>query len=309
MPGYRVAILCPGQGSQHRRMFDVVAGIPESEAVIAAVDHLLPAPARELLDSGADIFCNRLAQPLICAATLARWQALRLAIPRPSLVLGYSVGEVAGHAIAGSYGVDDCLRLVGRRAELMDRASPAAGGMVAVLGLREETVRELCRDHDVEVAIANAATHFVVGGPLPALDALARRAEARGARVVRLNVEAPAHTRWLRSAADGFRIELAATALQRPEIPILAAIDGHVVRDQADAVDSLARQIAQCIDWRRCIAHAWEMGIRVFVELGPGDTLSRMVHETYPSATARSLDDFRTLAGAIDGMRKAIDRS
>ena len=309
MPGNRLAILCPGQGSQHSGMFDVVAGIPEAEAVIAAVDRLLPAPSRELLDSGADIFRNRLAQPLICAAILARWQALRHVLPKPALVLGYSVGEVAGHAIAGSYSVEDCLRLAGRRAELMDDASLAAGGMIAVLGLREETVRELCSASDAEVAIANAASHFVVGGPLPALDAVTRQAEARGARVVRLNVEAPAHTRWLRSAADGFRIELAASALRRPDIPILAGIDGHVVRDQADAVDSLAAQVAQSIDWRRCIAHAWEMGIRVFFELGPGDALSRMVHEAYPSAKARSLDDFRTLTGAIDGIRNAIDRS
>jgi [acyl-carrier-protein] S-malonyltransferase len=290
-------------------MFDVVAGVPEAEAVIAAVDRLLPAPSHQLLDSGADIFRNRVAQPLICAAILARWQALRHALPDPALVLGYSVGEVAAHAIAGSYSVDDCLRLAGRRARLMDDASPAAGGLIAILGLREESIRKLCSANDAEVAIANSASHFVVGGPLPALDAIGREAAARGARIVRLNVEAPAHTSWLRPAADGFRLELGATALRRPDIPILAGIDGHVVRDPADVAASLAAQIAQTVDWRTCVAHAWEMGIRVFFELGPGDALSRMVRETYPSADARSLDDFRTLAGAIDGIRKAIDRS
>jgi [acyl-carrier-protein] S-malonyltransferase len=290
-------------------MFDIVAGMPEAEAAIAAADGVLPTTARKLLAGGSDIYRNRFAQPLICAAILARWQALEHELPEPDLVLGYSVGEVAAHAVAGTFGVTDCLRLAARRAELMDDASPPGGGLIVILGMRHRQIRELCAVTRVEIAIANAAAHFVLGGPGASLDAAAEMAKSRGARVIRLNVEAPAHTAWLRSAADAFRAELAQVALHPARMPVLAGIDGHVVRDPADAAASLAAQIAQTVNWRTCIAHAIEMGVTVFFELGPGDALARIVRETFPAAEARSLDEFRTLSGAIDRIRRALDQS
>ena len=304
-----LAILCPGQGAQHSAMFDVVAGVPEAEAVIAAADGVLGTPARNLLAGGSDIYRNRLAQPLICAAILARWQALQHDLPEPDLVLGYSVGEVAAHAIAGTFGMTDCLRLAARRAELMDDASPPGGGLIAILGMGHRQIRELCTVTRVEIAIANAAAHFVVGGPADSLDAAAEMARSRGARVIRLNVEAPAHTALLRGAVEAFRTELVKVTLRPARVPVLAGIDGHVVRDSVDAAASLAAQIAQTVNWSRCIAHAVEMGVTVFFELGPGDALARIVRETFPSAEARSLDEFRTLSGAIDRIRRALAHS
>jgi [acyl-carrier-protein] S-malonyltransferase len=228
-------------------------------------------------------------------------------LPEPDLVLGYSVGEVAAHAIAGTFGMTDCLRLAARRAELMDDASPPGGGLIAVLGMGFRQVRELCNFTRVEIAIANGAAHFVLGGPAASLDAAAEMAKSRGATVIRLNVEAPAHTAWLRSAAEAFRMELAQIALHPARMPVLAGIDGHAVRDPQDAAASLAAQIAQTVNWSTCIAHAVEMGVTVFFELGPGDALARIVRETFPSAEARSLDEFRTLSGAIDRIRRALD--
>jgi [acyl-carrier-protein] S-malonyltransferase len=76
-----LAILCPGQGGQNCAMFDIVAGMPEAEAVIVAATRVLPMPARDLLAGGPDIYRNRIAQPLICAAILARWQALQYDLP------------------------------------------------------------------------------------------------------------------------------------------------------------------------------------------------------------------------------------
>ena len=300
-----LAILCPGQGGQHRAMFDIVEGIPEAEAVIAAADGVLPAPARVLVEG--DIHQNRLAQPLICAAILARWHALARDLPTPGLILGYSLGELAAHAIAGTLSVADCLRLAARRAELMDEASPPGAGLIAVLGMGERHVRELCTDTRVEIAIVNGAAHFVLGGPAASLDAAAEIATSRGARVVRLNVEAPAHTAWLLPAAEAFGTELARVAMRPARIPVLAGIDGHAVRDPADVASSLAAQIAQTVNWSTVIAHAIEMGATVFFELGPGDALARIVREAFPSVEARSLDEFRTLAGAVGRLRRALD--
>ena len=300
-----LAILCPGQGGQHAAMFDVIAGNAEAEAVVAMAGSVLPTAARDVVSS-ASIHQNRIAQPLICAAILSRWRVLERELPRPALVLGYSVGELAAHAVAGSYSIADCLRLAGRRAALMDDASPPNSGLIAILGMNETQVRALCNESGAELAIVNAATHFVLGGPSAALDAAARLARSRGATTVRLKVGAPAHTSWLREAAVAFELELGKIAFASPRIPILAGVDGHQIRNASDAKASLAAQIAQAVDWRRCIAHAVEMGVSVFLELGPGNALARIVHESFPKVQARSLDDFRSVAGAISTIRRTL---
>jgi [acyl-carrier-protein] S-malonyltransferase len=300
-----LAILCPGQGSQNAEMFDVIAGNPEAEAVVAMAGSVLPAAARDMAN-GANIHQNRIAQPLLCAAILARWQALERELPQPELVLGYSVGEIAAHAVAGTYSIADCLRLAARRAELMDDASPPNSGLIAILGMNETQVRALCDESASELAIVNAATHYVLGGTSASLDAAGRIARSRGARAFRLKVGVPAHTSWLREAATAFERELGSVAVRSPRTPVLAGVDGHRIRNGSDARTSLAAQVAQVVNWRRCIAHAVEMGITVFLELGPGNALARIVHESFPKVQARSLDDFRTLAGAIATIRRAL---
>lgn len=304
----RLAILCPGQGAQHTAMLDIVADHPDAETVLDAANRVLPIPARELVARGDEIHRNRIAQPLLCTTILARWRVVERELPKPSLVLGYSVGELAAHAIAGTFTVDHCIALAAKRAELMDEASPTEAGLMAVLGLSEPQIRALCESSGVEIAIANGRTHFVLGGPSTSLDAAARAAESKSARVVRLCVDVPAHTRWLLGAADAFASQLASVQSSPPRIPVLAGIDGHAVRSAADAAASLSAQIARTVDWRRCIDHAVEMGVTVFFELGPGNALSRMVTEAYPNVEARSLDDFRTAAAAVAWINRALAR-
>ena len=300
-----LAILCPGQGGQHSAMFDVIAGNSDAASVLAVADGILGAATGDVVKS-ADIDRNGVAQPLICAAILSRWQILKHELPKPTLVLGYSVGEVAAHAVAESYSIQDCLRLAARRAALMDDASPPNAGLIAILGMNEVQIRALCDESGTELAIVNAATHFVLGGPSPCLGAAARVARSRGARTVRLKVGVPAHTSWLRPAALAFERELGKLALASPRIPILAGVDGHLVRNASDGKASLAAQIAQAVHWRRCISHAVELGISVFLELGPGNALARIVHESFPKVQARSLDDFRSVAGAIAMVRRTL---
>jgi [acyl-carrier-protein] S-malonyltransferase len=226
-------------------------------------------------------------------AILSRWRMVEPDLPAPGLVLGYSVGEVAAHAIAGSYSTEACLRLATRRAAFMDQASPADAGLIAILGMNETQIQALCEQSRAEVAIVNAATHYVLGGASTALDTAATIAGSHGARIVRLKVCSPAHTSSLRSAGAAFAHELSIVPITAPRLPILASIDGHVVRSATDVKESLAAQMSRTVNWRRCIDHAVEMGVSAFLELGPGNALSRIVHESFPKVHARSLDDFR----------------
>lgn len=302
-----LALLCPGQGAQHAAMFEHVRDLPAARNVLEAASAVL---GRDVFAAAADEsrFGNALAQPLLCAASLAHWQGLREAVQAPVLVAGYSIGELAAHAIAGSVDAATCLALAARRAWLMDSASPADAGLQAVLGLERHVLQPLCDLHGAYVAIANGHDHFIVGGTHASLQGLADAARARGAGIRPLPVHVPAHTPLLAAAVAPFAAALDASALQAPRLPLLAGIDARPVRDRTTAVHTLSLQLAQTIEWAQVMRQAFERGARVFLQLGPGNALARMVAPAYPCCEVRAVEEFHSLEGAAAWVRSALER-
>lgn len=303
-----LVLLCPGQGGQHPAMFDRVRGQATAQPVLQQLAAVLGAPAQDIA-AGAERFRNVRAQPLVCGGALAHWLALRDTLPRPLAVAGYSAGELAAHAVAGSFSATQCLSLAVQRARLMDAASPGDAGLLAVLGLDRRTVDALCIAHGLAVAIVNGPDHVVLGGRRPALQALQAQATQSGARCVPLPVDVPAHTALLHEAAVQFSRVLAGERLQAPTLPLLAGIDGRRVGSAAAVVATLGAQIEQTVHWQDVIAQAVERGGRVFLELGPGSALARRVLDLQPRLQARSVDDFQTLQGVVDWVAAACARA
>ncbi|MCU1113366.1 malonate decarboxylase subunit epsilon [Stenotrophomonas maltophilia] len=302
-----LALLCPGQGVQHAEMFERVRDLPAARHILDLASTVL---GRDVFSAAGaeDRFDNAQAQPLLCAASLAQWQGLRDCVPAPTLIAGYSIGELAAHAIAGSFDAATCLALAAQRARLMDSASPADAGLQAVLGLERHVLQPLCDLHGAHVAIANGQYHFIVGGTHASLQRLADAARAQGADIRLLPVRVPAHTPLLAAAVAPFAAALDASPLQAPRLPLLAGIDARPVRDRATAVNTLSLQLAQTIEWAQVMRQAFERGARVFLQLGPGNALARMVAPAYPCCEVRAVEEFQSLEGAAAWVRSALER-
>ena len=303
-----LALLCPGQGGQHRTMFERLAGHAAAEAVLQTATAVLGYdPRAQARDAGDDaLYRNSIAQPLVCSAILATWAAIGAVLPPPRLIAGYSVGELAAYGCAGALDVAQTLTLALRRAALMDEtATPSA--LTAVIGLGRRPVETLCREHAASIAIVNGPEHFVVGASLPQLVAIEEAARAQGdTRVVRLRISVAAHTPLLQGASPRFEAALAASAMCNPAIPVLAGISGAPVRTRETAITTLATQLSSTLDWLACMHAAYEMGARVFLELGPGKALTRMLLDTHPNVAARSVDEFRSLDGVYDWVQQHL---
>ncbi|MBN5161836.1 MULTISPECIES: malonate decarboxylase subunit epsilon [unclassified Stenotrophomonas] len=302
-----LALLCPGQGAQHAAMFDRVRDLPAARHTLDVASTVL---GRDVFAAAAadDRFDNVRAQPLLCAASLAHWQGLREVLPTPAVIAGYSIGELAAHAIAGGVDAATCLALAAQRALLMDSASPADAGLQAVLGLERHVLQPLCDLHGAHVAIANGQDHFIVGGTHASLQRLADAARPQGADIRPLPVHVPAHTPLLAAAVAPFAAALDASPLQVPRLPLLAGIDARPVRDRATAVHTLSAQLAQTIEWAQVMRQAFERGARVFLQLGPGNALARMVAPAYPCCEVRAVEEFQSLEGAAAWVRSALER-
>lgn len=303
-----LVLLCPGQGGQHPGMFERVRGHALAQPVLDLADELLGTPVEQI---AADTmrFRNALAQPLVCTAALAHWDALRNSLPTITAVAGYSAGELAAHAVAGSFDTATCLRLARKRARLMDAATPDDAGLLAVIGLDDVRIARLCAAHGIFLAIVNGPDHVVLGGARASLAAAADEAAANGARAVPLPVCVPAHTPLLTAAAQGFEDLLHSVELCAPQLRLLAGIDGRLVGDVERVVATLSAQIAQPLQWQTVLQQAVERGGRVFLELGPGAALSRRARELHPQLEARSVEDFQTLEGVLEWVDRACARA
>jgi [acyl-carrier-protein] S-malonyltransferase len=293
-------------------MFDKLPGRPAAENAMRSAAALFgyhPVKCIQKL-STQELFSNQVAQPLIGALQLATWAELREKVPVPRVFAGYSVGELAAYGCAGALGIEETLTLMLKRAELMDDASSRPSGLLALRGLDRVQVESLCRATGVEIAINNGLDHFVVGGDDVALTQCQTHPLCEKATTIkRLQVTVPSHTSLLASAGRKFAAVLRDSSLKDPESPVLAGVSGAVVRKREQAIAALVQQLSNPLNWLACMQTAIEMGCKVFLELGPGDALAKMLRETFPTITVRSVDEFRTLQGVSAWVTKQCHES
>jgi len=298
----RLLLLCPGQGDQHPDMFNLARTSPAASALLDS----LPGIAAM---SSADIYANHNAQPLIVAATLGMWEAIRDIAPPPALVAGYSVGELSAYSVAEAITPAQAVALATQRAQLMDDCQRAAPGqaLVTITGLPLTSASTLAAAYGYHVSIETGEDSCIAGGPDAQADALQQAIEASGARSKRLPVAVASHTPYMQDAVSPFAAALDAAAFQAMQAPVMAGVSAAPVSTRAAAIDTLSRQLAEKIRWLSCMDAAAEAGITAALELGPGGALSKMLQNRHPQIATRSVADFRTLDGIGVWLDRVLD--
>ena len=269
----RIAVF-PGQGSQS----------PGFLAPWLDVDGAADRLARYSEWSGVDLVAagtewdadrirdTQVAQPLIVAASLLSWNALRDR-ERITGVAGHSVGEFAAAAAAGVLSEQDALTLVGLRGRAMAEAAAAAEtGMSAVIGGDEASVLARLEELGLAPANYNGGGQLVVAGALDALQALAAEPVA-GTRVIPLQVAGAFHTHYMAPAVETLRVAAAQVAASDPSVTLWTNRDGSPVASGSTFVQLLVDQVASPVRWDLCMASFAEAGVSGIVELSPAGTL------------------------------------
>jgi [acyl-carrier-protein] S-malonyltransferase len=305
-----LAILCSGQGAQHKDMFALTADAPEAAGVFAAAAAALGCDPRDFVRDAdeAALHANAAGQILCVTQALAGFAALKLAPGTRLTIAGYSIGELAAWGCAGLFSPAAAIELARVRASLMDAASGPDDGLAFVRGLGRDAVDALCARHAAAVAIINPGAVFVLGGAREDLRALCAQALSLGAaNAAPLKVNVAAHTPRLAPAAARFRTVLRAQSVgsRAAGVRLLSGVDAGPAPDVEAGLDRLAAQIAQTIDWARCLDACIEAGADAFLELGPGRALAAMAG-AWPGVRARSFEDFRTIAGVRDWIAGSV---
>ena len=311
-----VAFVFPGQGSQSVGMFDAIIAAREAYPAVAATleeaSDVLHQDLVALISGGPveDLGLTTNTQPVMLAAGVAMWRAwLEAGGAEPALMAGHSLGEYAALVAAGALRFADALPLVRFRAEAMQAAVPVGtGGMAAILGLDDDSVRAACADaaqgEVVEAVNFNAPSQVVIAGQKAAVERACEAAKARGAkRAVILAVSAPFHSSLMRPAADRLAERLAGVDVATPGIDVINNVDVGIEHEPAAIRDALIRQAAGPVRWAETIRRMADAGVTQIVECGPGKVLAPMAKRIDPRVNGLAIFDPASLKSTLQAVQ------
>jgi [acyl-carrier-protein] S-malonyltransferase len=236
-------------------------------------------------------------QPAVLMVSIACFKAVEEIIhrsfPNPDIVAGHSLGEYTALVVAGVLSLPEAVRLVRERGRLMHEAGVASpGGMMAVLGLDEEIVKEVCVAYDMEISNINCPGQIVVSGAEGKLAEFKQLAEAKGARrVIRLKVSGAFHSRLMQSAADGLVSAISEVSFGEPLVPVVANVTAQAVMDASAIREELADQVTHCVRWQYSVKNMVAGGVTRFVEIGHGQVLTDLIKRIDPEVLVLNISD------------------
>ncbi|MGA4959572.1 acyltransferase domain-containing protein [Streptomyces lavendulocolor] len=274
-----VALLFPGQGSQHTGM---ARGLYRREPVFtAAVDAALAHMGEEgqriredWLTTGrprVPVDDVRRAQPLLFAIDYALGRMVLGWGVRPVALLGHSAGELVAAVVAGVVSLSDAVAMVMTR--VREAVRIPAGGMLAVAA--SETQMAPYLNADVAVAAVNAAQQVMLAGAAEPLAAAEARLRADGFTVVTVPATSPFHSPAMAPASDAVEADYRGIPFREPALPLYSGYTGALMRPE-DALSPRfwARQITDTVHFRAALEELVAIEDVLLIEAGPRQTLT-----------------------------------
>ncbi|HIK27688.1 MAG: ACP S-malonyltransferase [Oscillatoriaceae bacterium SKW80] len=276
----KTAWVFPGQGSQTLGMGADLLEHPIGKAKYAAAEEILGWSVPEICQNDEDKLSRTLyTQPClyvvesILVDMLRSWQ-------QPALTAGHSLGEYVALYAAGVFDFETGLKLVKRRAELMDSAS--GGEMVALLGFdRAKLEEEIRQTRDVVIANDNSESQVVISGTPEAVEKILSQVKVK--RSVKLNVSGAFHSPFMASAAAEFQQILDSVTFKNAKVPVLSNVEPVPATDATALKNRLSRQMTDSVRWREIMANLPAQGIERVIEIGPSKVLTGLIKRACPN--------------------------
>jgi malonyl CoA-acyl carrier protein transacylase len=293
LPVQPLAFVFPGQGAHYMGMgrelyesFGVIKEWMDLAAAVADFDLL------DLLfhDKEENLQKTRWQQPALFTMEYAMAQYLVSLGINPAAVAGHSLGELTALCIAGVYSMEDGFRIVNMRARCMDKAAAMNidPGVMAAVDAPMEMLKEIMHGQEnIHIGNINSPNQVILSGNTEAIKNLGKKLKEMGYRCTLLRVSMAFHSPSMRVIHDELEAYIASIPFHSPQIPV---ISNTIMAPYPSSPNEIRRilmaHLESTVYWMNNVQTLWnDYGVRLFVEVGPGDILSNLITDTLPDST------------------------
>lgn len=292
LPALPLAFVFPGQGSQYGGMgrelyesFPIIREWMDRAASAADFDllHLLFHDQEENLQK------TRWQQPALFVLEYAMVRYLLSLGIHPVATAGHSLGELTALCLAGVYSPEDGFRIVNKRALCMDKAvgMHMDPGVMAAVDAPLDLLKELLQGReDVHISNINSPNQIVLSGNTDAVKNLGKKLKEMGYRCTLLRVSMAFHSPVMKVIHDELEAFIASIPFHSPKIPVISNTTRAPYPSDPDEIRRiLMAHLESTVHWMNNVQTLWnDYGVRLFVEVGPGDILSNLIADTLPES-------------------------
>lgn len=284
-----VAFLFPGQGSQHPNMLHE---LPEHPIVAKVIEEASTVLGRDVLtlDTEESLLSTVSVQLSLLISGVAVARVLMSEGAYPYIVAGHSVGSFTAAVVSSALDFPDALSVVELRGRLMEDSYPKGYGMGVIVGLDELQVNRLlgmvnAPNMPVYIANLNAQDQVTIAGSLSAIKEVFKLALSAGAHKVKiLKVSVPSHCELLKGITCEIINKMNSILMKPPKVLFIGNCRARVLHNAEEIKNDLSMGLTNPVKWYEATTSMFERGVRLFVELGPGEVLTNMAKKAFPDA-------------------------
>jgi len=307
----KLAFVFPGQGSQYAGMGkDLIQNYEEANELFNAANIALKdeeIDLKKLCIEGPEEELTKTinAQPAMLTISVILYKLLQKNNINPSIVTGHSLGEYSALVAASSIEFKEAVRLVRKRGQYMQIATPLnIGSMAAIISLKKDKIEELIKKvfkfGTIEIANYNSPYQIVVSGKKEVIDQLLLLGEEEEEiNIVPLKVSAPFHSSLMRKAKENLARYIEGVNVQDPQIPIICNVTADYVKTKEEIKNALIEQVTHPIKWVDIIKRINSEGINYFIEVGPGNVLKKLIKQILPKAKVYNVCNLESLEKVV----------
>ena len=305
----KVAYVFPGQGAQTVGMGkDLYDSFDSVKTLFKQADEAVGFPLSKIFFEGPEEELRKTsnAQPALVAVSIACLRAAQEVggknLPAPAFMAGHSLGEYTALAAANVLDFSTVVFLAKERGRLMYEAGmKVPGSMMAIIGLDETILAEVCRETNTVIANINSPGQLVISGATENIAKAGEMAKAKGAaRALPLQVSGAFHSPLMQPAVDGMTQILAKVTFRDPIVPIIANVTAQPLTNGSQIREELLKQLCSSVQWQRSVEYMTGQGVGKFIEIGPGKVLAGLIKRISKESEMMNIGDanaVKALAG------------